>query len=67
MIWSGNRIVFKKVAISGLYNSFEWTRDFNCKSKDCVLTSVNATRWLEVSAGVLRVMEKGKIKMEKLI
>lgn len=67
MVWSETNAVFKKAAISGLFGSFEWTRDCMNQGRLCVLSSVGQMRWLAVGGGVLRVMEKGKVKMERAV
>lgn len=67
MVWSEANAVFKKAAIAGLFGSFEWTRDCVNQGRGCVLSSVGQMRWVTVGGGVLRVMEKGRVRMERAV
>jgi hypothetical protein len=67
LVWSEATAVFKKAAIAGLFSSFEWSRECGNQGRSCVLTSVNLLKWVGVAGGVLRVLERGRVKMERAI
>jgi predicted NUDIX family NTP pyrophosphohydrolase len=65
LVWSENTAVFKKAAIAGLFGSFEWSRECPNQGRACVLSSVGQMRWLAVGGGVLRVLERGRVRLER--
>jgi hypothetical protein len=64
MVYSDSGVVFKKAAIAGFYNNFEWAREFESQSRLCFLLSINLNRWIALQSGFVRIYERKRLKCE---
>ena len=64
MLYTPTQVLFKKAAITGFYNNFEWHRDFECHAQALFLDSLYSNRWIALHQGRVRLHERKKVKAE---